>query len=187
MNTHNQDTITPGKTPLERQAISDARSILATYKASKKIGTPQVVTTNSPLFLSDSSRLGNKARELERLCEEAERISQELRAVANVTPTRASELRDSTVLELTRALTRATTTRDQTVAALDDENRQLRKENANLRDRVAQYQRQLDELAISFDSLLLCLNYQPLRSSPSATNDTDDHSVRRKSAVDTLP
>ncbi|KAJ1445594.1 hypothetical protein M885DRAFT_549438 [Pelagophyceae sp. CCMP2097] len=61
------------------------------------------------------------------------------------------------IVELTRALARAATVRDGTVSKLEVE-------NDALRNRVHDLERQLRDLAISFDSLLLCLDYQPIIS-----------------------
>lgn len=81
------------------------------------------------------------------------------------------------IVELTRALSKAATSRDGTITRLEVENQALR-------SRVSELEKQLDELAFSFDALMLCLGEQPLKCSFDTYVDA---SGRRTKAKDLAP
>lgn len=159
-------------------AIMEGRNILASYRQQRRASfgsrrqainatttTPHVDASSSPPTSKDA------AGQLDELCEMARNISQQIKMATtpgtaepvakrlDVVPQSATTevaggQREGgmayVVVELTRALSKATTCRDRHVSKLEGENRMLRK-------RVSDLEKQLDELAFSFDALTLCL------------------------------
>lgn len=77
------------------------------------------------------------------------------------------------IVELTRALSKAATSRDTNITRLEVENQALR-------SRVSELEKQLDELAFSFDALMLCLGEQPLKCSLDTCVDATGRRTKAK-------
>jgi len=177
---------TPSTPSGQRQAWESGRSLLRTYREERRRLS---ATTDSPSV--GSARVDARARELEELCEMAQSITQRLEAARG----------DSAVVELARALASASAKRDATVADLDAENRHLAAENALLRGQVFDLERQLEQTAACFDSLLVCLDHESVARRDAEADDdataavTDDGSHegsstggrRRSNTADTTP
>ena len=133
-------------TPLDG-AVEDGRHLLASYRRRRRL----VASAGSTPRQSDSP-----AQDLDEVLAQFKQTPDTARPRARLAPQSAVTEADSAsvIIELTRALSKAATQRDATVEKLDSENKALRA-------RVAQLEKQLDELAFSFDAGLLCLDYQP--------------------------
>ena len=117
-----------------RQALESGRSLLRSYRARRASSNPRC--------------------DLEELCSMAESMTKKLDAAVN--PSQQRDDRE-VVVELARALADVTTKRDSKVAHLETEHRRLTAENEQLRSKCADLERQLDQFAACFDSLVLCL------------------------------